>query len=446
MALTTRGLATIKPGEWQSSKGQKGAGRLLAFGLKAGGAAFYFRYTLPSGKRDTLPLGPYDPKGRDGLALKEAFEHAGELSKRYMAGDRDLRAILDAEQREGERQRAAAEAAAADAEAKQRASLGALLEAYIAQLTRDGKASSRHVERAVERHIRDAWPELWNTPAQEVTQDDLLAVVARLVDAGTLREAAKVRSYLRAGYAAAIRARQDAKGLAALRDLRITSNPARDLVTIEGSTNARDRALSVSELRAYWKRIKALPDPDGALLRFHLVTGGQRIEQLARLTLDDIDHDDNTIKLLDGKGRRRKPRVHIVPLIPAALDALRAMSGDLGPFAFTVTRGQSGAAYFVLQHRLRAVVDAMDDAGELEKGRFTAGDLRRTIETRLAGAQVDKETRANLQSHGMGGLQARHYNRHSYMDEKRAALETLYRLASGTGATVTPITKRRAKA
>ena len=55
-------------------------------------------------------------------------------------------------------------------------------------------------------------------------------------------------------------ARQDARGLPALRALRITSNPARDLVTIEGATRARERALSLAELRAYWKRLVALPD------------------------------------------------------------------------------------------------------------------------------------------------------------------------------------------
>ena len=31
--------------------------------------------------------------------------------------------------------------------------------------------------------------------------------------------------------------------------------------------------------------------------------------------------------------------------------------------------------------------------------------------------------RAHLQSHGLGGVQTRHYDRHSTMDEKRKALE-----------------------
>ena len=99
------------------------------------------------------------------------------------------------------------------------------------------------------------------------------------------------------------RARQGARGLAALRVLKITHNPARDLVTVDGSSQPRERALSVAELRAYWKRICALPDAGGALLRFHLLTGGQRTEQLGRLTTDDYDTDQQTVRIRDGKPR-----------------------------------------------------------------------------------------------------------------------------------------------
>ena len=50
-------------------------------------------------------------------------------------------------------------------------------------------------------------------------------------------------------------------------------------------------------------------------------------------------------------------------------------------------------------------------------------DLRRTTETRLASLRVDKETRAQLLSHGRTtGVQNRHYDRWHYLDEKRAAL------------------------
>ena len=55
MAMTVKGLGALEVGEWLSDGGRKGAGRLLATRLKTG-VVFYFRYTKPDGKRDTLPL------------------------------------------------------------------------------------------------------------------------------------------------------------------------------------------------------------------------------------------------------------------------------------------------------------------------------------------------------------------------------------------------------
>lgn len=427
----------MKVGGWAADPAPRGAGVLQVRKLANGAAVFYYRYTAPDGERVRLPIAA-------GIELAEARKMARRLSTQYQAGDRDLRAALDAEQREAERLNETAKREADAEVVYKRATLGALLSAYVDQLRRDCKPSTRSVERAIKRHVRDAWPALWDTPAAEVTTDDLLAVIARIADAQKLREAAKVRSYLTAAFAAGIRARQDARGLPALRALRITSNPARDLVTIEGATNARERALSLAELRAYWKRINELPDPAGPLLRFHLLSGGQRAEQLGRLTVGDYDTDLQTVRLRDGKGRRKVARIHDVPLIPEAVDAMEAMRGGaLGPSLFTVTAGVSGAVYATVQHRVREVADAMAQAGELEKGTFTVGDLRRTVETRLAAAGVSVEIRAQLQSHGLGGIQARHYDRHDYLAEKRAALETLYRLVTGVVANVTPIQRKR---
>lgn len=435
--LTSRRVATLKVGESAADPAARGAGVLQVRRL-ANGPTFYYRYTAPDGGRVRLPLGT-------GLELADARRLADSLSRRYQSGERDLRAVIDAERREAARQQEA-EARAAEVEAAaKRATLGAVLTGYVAQLEREGKSSATEVRRALWRHVHDAWPVLWLTPAGQITADDLLAVVAKPADAGKLREAAKLRAYLRAAYAAAIRARQDARALPALRELRVTANPARDLVTIEGASQARQRALSVAELRAYWRRLQELPDPGGALLRFHLITGGQRIEQLARLTVRDLDSDLQVVRLRDTKGRRRQARPHDVPLIDPAIAALRALQGGaLGTFLFTVTSGEAGAVYATVQHRLRSVVDAMVGAGELEKGPFTVGDLRRTVETRLAAEGVGADVRAQLQSHGLSGVQARHYDRHDYLKEKRDALETLYRLLIGASAKVTPIRKHKA--
>ncbi|MDE2406846.1 MAG: integrase family protein [Xanthomonadaceae bacterium] len=431
--LTQRALDTLKPGEWASEAGARGDGRLQARKLGSGSVAFYYRYTGSDGSRHRIPLGTGTLA--DARKAREAYKD------RYQSGDRDLREVLAAEAADVAAAKAVAAAEAEAATARARATLGVLLEAYVANMRKAGKSSAEAVLGCVHRHVRDALPRLWAKPAADVTADDLMDAVARLADADKLREAAKLRSYLRAAYAAGVRAKHNAKAIKALRELRLSHNPAADLASIEGGTRARERALSVAELRHYWRRIAAMPGEDGALLRFHLLTGCQRVEQLARLQLSDVEN--GRIRIRDTKGRRVQARIHVVPLLPEAAEALKAMQGGVhGPYAFTVTQGLQGASYGVVQNRVRDVCAAMQEAGELSAGTFTPGDLRRTVETRLAAAGVSLEIRAQLQSHGLGGVQAKHYDRHDYMSEKREALETLHRLASADPATVTPIRKR----
>ena len=49
-------------------------------------------------------------------------------------------------------------------------------------------------------------------------------------------------------------------------------------------------------------------------------------------------------------------------------------------------------------------------------------DLRRTVETRLAGLGIAREIRDRVLSHISGGVGPKHYDRHDYLAEKRAAL------------------------
>jgi hypothetical protein len=62
---------------------------------------------------------------------------------------------------------------------------------------------------------------------------------------------------------------------------------------------------------------------------------------------------------------------------------------------------------------------------------FTPRDLRRTVETILASLGVSKEWREHLQSHGLGGVVARHYTRHEFLAEKRAVLKLWESLLAG---------------
>lgn len=435
--LTAISLSALKPGCWASDAAERGAGRLAAR-RTGSGVVFYFRYAGGQGRRHALPLGAFDPKGRDGLTLSEARARAGTLSRRYRAGERDLRGALWLEQREHER---AIEAERAT-EAAAAATVGALLLAYCDGLDAAGKPSAPAVRAMILKHAKPSV--LWRRTAAAFTARDAVALLHPLVAAGKRRQAAKLRSALRAAFRRAAQSHTDPNAPEALRALGVEIDPLAALVTVEGANKARDRALSAAELRAYWKRLQALPDPAGALLRLHLLTGGQRLQQLARGTVEDIA--EGVLILYDGKGRRSEPRRHPVPLIPEALAEIdRLGAGELGPFVYTLTRGATAADYSATRERLRPVVAAMVEAGEVAEP-FTLGDLRRTVETRLAALGIGADVRARLQSHGLGGIQARHYDRHDYAEEVRAALERLRELLTGEGGKVTPIRRRPAAA
>src|SRR5690242_5278771 len=154
MGITVKGLAALKPDQWLTEPGNRNEGALRAKGGPHG-ARFYFRYRNSAGQYDDLPLGSFDAAGKAGMTLDQAKREARKLSERYLRGERDLRAILDAERRQAELDRAAMARAQEAAMRREAATLGATMLAYGAQLERDGKTSAPAVIAALKRHVRD---------------------------------------------------------------------------------------------------------------------------------------------------------------------------------------------------------------------------------------------------------------------------------------------------
>jgi integrase len=193
----------------------------------------------------------------------------------------------------------------------------------------------------------------------------------------------------------------------------------------------RKRALSVPELRAVWRLVNeqcAVNDTvHHRALKLAVLLGGQRCVQLLRARVDDVDLEGATILLLDPKGRRIHAREHRLPLLESALAEVQwllqhardAGSALLFPSAKpTVSVSPASVSKLVRDLRKKMMTDGTATA------QFQFSDLRRKTETRLAALGVSKDLRAQLQSHGLGGVQARHYDQYEYMNEKRAALRT----------------------
>ena len=410
--------------DYDVPRGARDTGFVRGFAVRttaAGLKTFLLVYVTAAGRERRQKIGDYGPH-----TVTTAREAA-----------RKLRMVVDS----GGDPFADAKQTRAEAEADRKragATFGGMLDAYVEQLKRAQKPSAAKVEAELHRTIQAPFPALWKGPADAVTLDDLVRIINRLTRAEKWRQAEKTRSYLRAAFTAATTARGNAATADLYAPFDHVANIARDLGTINRPSTsgaAGKRALSADELAAYWKRIKSMPGPHGALLRFHLLTGAQRCQQLARLTVNDYDRDARTVTLMDGKGRRARQREHIVPLIPDAAAALDVMTGDAGQHIFTLDAGVHGASYHTVREHVAKVASTMVEAKETG-ATFTPGELRITVETRLAGAGVPRETRAQLQSHGLGGVQSRHYDKHDYLDEKREALEKLRRMLEPAGKVV----------
>ncbi|NWO04623.1 MAG: integrase family protein [Alteromonadaceae bacterium] len=312
------------------------------------------------------------------------------------------------------------------------ATFGDMLTGYVDLLEAKGKKSTRSVRNQITADVQKAQPKLWKKRAAEIDLDDCIKIVADVKDRGKLRQADKIRSYIRSAFTEAIKARGNVNAPAKLRSMNIKTNPARDMVKVEGSSQARERVLSLAEFRAYWERVKELPEPGRSILMLHVLTGGQRQKQLSRATLHDIDHDTEALTLLDYKGRRAEARRHAIPLLPEARACIERITGA-GEFVFSCDGGINPIHdKFILEHVSKIRGD-MDKAGELEGGHFTPGTIRATIETRLAAKpyRVSSDVLGQLLSHGLGGVQSRHYQHHTFHEEKLEALQMLYRMVEG---------------
>jgi len=336
-----------------------------------------------------------------------------------------LKVLLDKgiDPRELEREREATKIAKlAEKEAKERETkerqiytLRALCEAYVRYLESLGKKkSAASASSAFKCHVFTR-PKIADTLAREVTSKQVAALVRKVQESGKERSAGILRSYLSAAFNAAKKAPLSPKLPAELIDFGVEHNPVEAVPTL--AVVAGERTLNAGELKAYLSHLgDALPDH---ALRLALLAGGQRIAQLLRAKTTDYDPDTKTLRLLDPKGKRAKPREHLLPLAPKAAALVAGLvvraKEQKNPWLFA-SHGETLMATETPGKR------AVEICAAMESEPFNVRDIRRTCETMLAGMGISRDTRAQLLSHGISGVQATHYDRHDYANEKRAAL------------------------
>src|SRR5574337_1598709 len=420
--LTGKHIQNLPLGQ-QRSDGRiaPGAGALL-IRRRGDVREWMFRY-VAQGHRRAMTLAPWSANERPGyLTLAQARDEArrlGELVRRGLDPlvQRSIEAAKAAEQQQEQ---------FAQVREDQEQTFGKLLEAYVSHLESSGRQArtARDARGMFHLHVRDAFPELWGAPAASVKAEQIARVLGRLVgpDAPVKKgsTARKLRAYMRRAFELARGASLDPTAARTEATWRLSGNPAADVPArpLAAFNRPGERVLSRNELRAYLAHLASLDSLQGAFLRVQVFLGGQRVAQLARLRWSDVR--DGRLTLRDGKGRRAEARLHELPLLPEVADILDALPHGESGLVFESQAGKELDAT-VLSATVRdiALIVAGDDASAEA---FRHGDIRRTVESMMAEIGVSKDLRAQLLSHGLGGVQDRHYDRADYMPQKAVAL------------------------
>ncbi len=136
-------------------------------------------------------------------------------------------------------------------------------------------------------------------------------------------------------------------------------------------------------------------------------------------------HLDHALLVLPADAYK-SDHVHVVPLVPAAVDLLRHVlayhPGESGEYILSGTGGARPlAGWYKAQMRMRRAICAHTGSREMKP--WTPHDLRRTVATRIAealgvgGEQLIKR----VLGHSDGSVTAI-YNRYGYVKEMRAVL------------------------
>ena len=172
-------------------------------------------------------------------------------------------------------------------------------------------------------------------------------------------------------------------------------------------------------MRTYWRSIEGIGGLRGQALRLHLLCGAPRAEQFVEAKRADLM--ESALVLWDGKGRPGgEKRRHVLPLRGRALDDLKAID-ETGDYLFSTDGGKTHIAGTTLSDW------AVDALGPTPIDGFLMKRIRSGVETLLSSQSVTAEHRGHLQSHGVHGLQAKHYDDYEFFWEKVDALDILHK-------------------
>lgn len=177
----------------------------------------------------------------------------------------------------------------------------------------------------------------------------------------------------------------------------------------------RERVLSDNELKACWFMAELEGFPFAQCVQLMILTG-QRRGEVAGMRWSELDLEEGLWSL--PSARVKNSTAHIVPLAPFAVEILRSIPRfQNSDFVFTTTGTTPISGFGHLKERLEVALPGAED--------WRFHDLRRTMATNMAKLRVAPHIVEAVLNHKSGSISgvAAIYNRYTYLDEKREALD-----------------------
>jgi integrase len=207
---------------------------------------------------------------------------------------------------------------------------------------------------------------------------------------------------------------------------------ARDIIQISPCTlieppapeRSRDRILSDAELRLVWDAANSEGWPFSPLVKL-LVLTGQRLSEVGGMRWEELDFENNLWTL--PAERVKNGQRHEVPLSGGAIEILIALPRikTTKGFVFTTHRDAAVSGFSRAKHRLDVAILNALPSGALTPEHWTFHDLRRTLASGMARLGIQLPVIEKVLNHSSGTFRGvvGVYQRHSFSDEKRKALD-----------------------
>lgn len=384
--LTDRKIVSLKPKETRyeiADENDHGRGTLVLRVSPTGTKTFVFRYSIERKVR-RLTLGEYGI-GNEQLTLAMARAKCAEAVKHLESG-------IDPGALEQNRKTEAANAP----------TITVLAEEYLEKWAKPRKRSWREDERILKKDIIPAWGE---RKARSVTRRDIVVLLDLIATRGAPIAANRTLALVRKMFSFAV-----SRSMIDLSPCLGIQAPAKE--------RQKDRVLSDEEIARFWTGLESasMSLVTKLALQFMLITG-QRLGEVTQLERGQIEGGWWTIPASIAKNGR----AHRVPLSTLAieiLDQARVISGHRYLFSSPRPNGDADRPMSptALSHALRKNLEIMDLA------QFTPHDLRRTAATHIGMMGHNRLVISKILNHVEGGVTAI-YDRHTYDNEKREALE-----------------------